>query len=171
MTITATYTADGASIVTEIDGLTFVVPDEALAEMDGRVPPALRAWLLDGGTISPYFPPPVDLAAYAAAKRYAVEVGGVVVGGLPICTDRETQSMLGRVVQLLDKGMLEAPLNIKTPGGFIALTKEQIETIGAAVAQHVQDSFDVEGQVLAGIANDSIVDTAGVDAAPWPPNT
>lgn len=121
----------------------------------------------------PELPPPTasDLNAYASSKRYAVETGGIVLNGLPVWTDRGTQGMISRVVQLLDRGMLTPPLNIKTPAGHLSLTAEQIGAIGDAVALHVQAAFDVEATVSGQIANGTITTFAQIDAAAWPSNT
>lgn len=115
--------------------------------------------------------PPPDLTAYAAAKRFEVETGGIVFGGMPVWTDRATQSMLARVVQCLDKGMLTAPLKIKTPAGSFSLSQPQIEALGTAVAQHVQAAFDVEADLADGIAAETITTTGEIDAADWPSNS
>lgn len=115
--------------------------------------------------------PPVDLKAYAAAKRFEVEVGGIVFNSLTLWTDRATQSMLGRVVQCLDKGTLTAPLKMKTPVGSLSLDQAQIEAIGAAVAQHVQRAFDTEADVCDAIDLGTITTAVEIDAANWPSNT
>lgn len=112
-----------------------------------------------------------DLNAYASEKRYIVETGGIVLNGLPVRTDRGTQGMLSRVVQLLDRGTLTPPLNIKTPAGQLSLTAEQIGAIGDAVALHVQAAFDVEATVSSQIASGAITTFAEIDAAAWPSNT
>ena len=150
----------------EIDGVDTLVPP-----MPSH--PHYRAILDADLDIAPYaapVPSPADLIAYAADKRWRVETGGVVVNGAQLWTDRTTQVMLSRTVQLLDKGMLTAPINVKTPGGFLPLSQQDIEGIGAAVAQHVQAAFDAELLVLAGIETETITSFADIDAAAWPPN-
>lgn len=118
-------------------------------------------------------PPPTaeQLQERLSAKRYIVETGGIVLNGLPVWTDRGTQGMLSRVAQLLDRGTLTPPLNIKTPAGHLVLTGEQIGAIGDAVALHVQAAFDVEATVSGQIANGTITTFAEIDAANWPSNT
>lgn len=115
--------------------------------------------------------PPPDLNAYLADKRYRVETGGIVVPGdaLMTCwTDRATQGMLARTVQLLDKGMLTEPVKVKIPGGFTNLTRMQVEAISAAVAIHVQACFNIEADLAEKIASGLITTTAEIDAADWP---
>src|SRR5690606_5920721 len=54
-------------------------------------------WGYDAGvfTAPPAPPPePANLETYAVAKRYAVEVGGIVVGGVPIATDDRSKQMI-----------------------------------------------------------------------------
>ncbi len=45
---------------------------------------------------APVVAPPTiaQLVAYAAAKRFAVETGGLSVNGLTVATDRDSQSMI-----------------------------------------------------------------------------
>lgn len=112
-----------------------------------------------------------ELIAYAAAKRYQVEVGGIVLNGQSLWTDRETQSMLSRVLQSLSDGLLTAPVRVKTPGGHVSLSQAQIEAIAAAVVSHVQACFDLEADVSDDIANDVITTYEQIDAASWPSNT
>lgn len=111
------------------------------------------------------------LSAYLADKRYEIETGGIVVSGMPVWTDRATQSMLQRASYMLGNGMLSEPIKVKTPGGFVLLSEAQINAIGTAVGLHVQTCFDVEGDVAAAIESQTITTTAEIDAAPWPSNT
>ena len=50
--------------------------------------------------------------------------------------------MIQRVCDMLDKGMLTEPLNIKIPTGFASFTEVQINAIGEAVGLHVQAVFN-----------------------------
>lgn len=118
--------------------------------------------------------PPPDLNAYLADKRFRVETGGIVIPGdppMPCWTDRATQSMLGRVLDSIDRSFVTAPLNIKTPAGASAMSAEQISGIAALVAQHVQQCFDIEASLSAQIALGNITTTGEIDAAAWPSNT
>lgn len=109
-----------------------------------------------------------ELYAYVASKRYDVEIGGIMFNGMPVWTDRATQSMLQRVSYMLDKGMLSAPLDIKTPEGFVSMTEAHVNAIGTAVGLHVQAAFIVEVQVAAAIDAGTITTVEQIDAAPWP---
>lgn len=118
-------------------------------------------------------PTQAELLDYLAAKRFTVEVGGIVIPGdppLPCWTDRATQSMLSRVVQLLDRGTLTAPINIKTPAGAFAMSQEQIDAIGEMVALHVQACFDVGASLSSQILAGTVTTFAEIDAAAWPSN-
>lgn len=133
----------------------------------------LAALSIETEVVEPEPPPPPDLNAYLADKRYQVETGGVILPGeppMPCWTDRATQATLARAVQLLDKGMLSEPLNVKVPGGFISLSRLQVEAIGEAVALHVQACFDMEATIAGQIANGTITTTSDIDAANWPSN-
>lgn len=125
----------------------------------------------DDADVLAFLSPPPDLNDYLADKRYRVETGGIVVPSDPLMTcwtDRATQGMLARTVQLLDKGMLSEPVKVKVHGGFVSLTRAQVEAIGGAVAQHVQACFDIEADLAASIALGNVTTTAEIDAANWP---
>lgn len=146
-------------------------PHDGLVEFASGEAVCGMAW--DGETLSVPVPVPTkdDLLAYLAAKRFAVETGGIVIPGdppLPCWTDRATQSFLARIVESLDRAFVTAPLKIKTPAGAIAMTQEQIETIAALVAQHVQACFDLEADLADEIEAETMTTTAEIDAAAWP---
>lgn len=107
-----------------------------------------------------------DLEAYASALRYEKEVGGVVVNGVTIPSDRDTQAKLTAAALLatLDG---TSTFNWKLADGSFtsALTAAQMLTIATAVGSHVNRCFVVESQVLAQIASGSIVNANGVRAA------
>lgn len=79
-----------------------------------------------------------------AAWRYRTEVGGVSVNGVRVLTDRESQAQLTGALVSLQSGLLQS-INWKSAHGtFVTLTPAEVQGIAAAVAQHVQGSFDAE---------------------------
>lgn len=145
---------------------------------DGRMIPTdprnsdYAAILAAGTEIAAYEPPAVDLYAYAAAKRYSVETGGIVSGMFgPLLTDRATQSALGRTIQSIDIGIVAAPIKFKAASGFAMLDRSALVAISTVVAAHVQAAFSIEGDVVAAIDAGTITTTVQIDAAAWPSNS
>ena len=124
----------------------------------------------DGGKT---FAPPVepaltvaDLVAYAAARRFAVEVGGVDVNGVRIATDRDSRSMVANAYAGMQ--VSGAPsVKFKAASGWIELTTDQLKAIALAVFAHVQACFAAEDGCDAGInaSPPTITTYAEVDAA------
>lgn len=81
-----------------------------------------------------------------AEYRYRIETGGVDIAGQHILTDRESQAQLNGALQALTSGFVTA-VDWKAAGGWVQVTLEVIQPIGAAVAQHVQACFTAERQV------------------------
>jgi hypothetical protein len=107
-----------------------------------------------------------DLAGYAAAKRYAVETGGITVAGARIATDRVSQAMIGNAFAYVQASGA-ATVSYKTDGGFVTLSADQIKVVALAVGAHVQACFAAEDAVDAGIhaTPPTITTGAQVDAA------
>lgn len=106
---------------------------------------------LDAGTIvySTAYKSLADCKAVKLAElatyRYEQEVGGVVVGGATIKTDRETQAILsaGYVKAREDENYTIASWKV-TNGVFTSLDATTIIAIADAVEAHVQACFDNE---------------------------
>jgi hypothetical protein len=116
--------------------------------------------------VQPLPPTKQQLLDYAAAKRFDLEVGGIVsetYGPLP--TDRDTRAIVGQTIQSIDLGIVTAPVNFKTPQGFVPLDRAAFVAIATEMADHVQSTFDKEGQVDAQIQAGTITTKAAVDAA------
>lgn len=92
------------------------------------------------------------MKAALAAKRYAVEAGGIIVGGKRIITDRDSQYMISGAVNAvgLNPAMV---VKFKTADGFIELNKDAIIFLATAVANHVQACFAREADLTALIDN------------------
>lgn len=108
--------------------------------------------------------PAPDLYAYAAAKRYAVETGGIVLNGTRIDTSVASQSKIGNAYLLLQASG-GASVEFKAESGFITLTADQFKTLALAVGGHVQACYAKEADVDAGVSAGTIKTIAEVDAA------
>ena len=113
---------------------------------------------------------PVDLHAYAATKRYAVETGGVVIDGMSVMTDRQSQSLITGAYSYVqaNPGVM---VKFKTANGFVEVTAVQMTAIANAVGAHVQASFAAEDEIDKQIIGGTITTTAEIDAFAWPSNT
>ncbi|MBB6484878.1 DUF4376 domain-containing protein [Rhizobium lusitanum] len=114
-------------------------------------------------------PPPVDLYAYAASKRYAVETGGIVLNTTQVMTDRASQSLITGAYNFVqaNPGVL---VKFKTAVGFVELTATQMTAIANVVGAHVQASFAAESAIDAAIVAGTISTKAEIDAFAWPSN-
>ncbi|RAX42389.1 DUF4376 domain-containing protein [Rhizobium tropici] len=111
-----------------------------------------------------------DLVAYAAAKRFAVETGGIFVGGFSISTDRASQSLIIGAYNYVQANP-DVTVKFKTAAGFVNLTAAQIMTVANAVGAHVQAAFAAESEIIAKISDGTINAPADIDAASWPANS
>lgn len=128
----------------------------------------------EGLTLVPeadYTPPPppdptsLELKAYASAKRFAIQTGGVTSQTYgPLLTDRDTTAIIGQAIQSIDLGIAPEPTNFKTPSGFFPLMRSDLIAISTAIVAHVQACFDKEGEVAAAIDANAITTIAEIDA-------
>lgn len=86
-----------------------------------------------------------NLRMRVAAKRFAIETGGIKVGGTDIKTDRDSQAMIMGALLFTQRNPA-ATISWKGVAGFVDLTTAQIEAIADAVAAHVQACFAAERQ-------------------------
>ena len=107
------------------------------------------------------------LKAYAAARRYAIETGGITLNGLAIPTDRETQSKLSGAVLAFQAGALSGAIDWKTSAGWVQLDQAAVTGLASAVAAHVQRSFSTEKTVSEAVDAGTITTAAEIDAANW----
>lgn len=78
--------------------------------------------------------------AALAARRYAEETGGIVVGGLSVATDRESQAMVNGAYSSLKDGLIPNT-EWKGTSGWVVVTLAEIQPIAQAVAMHVRACF------------------------------
>ncbi|MDL2397473.1 DUF4376 domain-containing protein [Rhizobium mayense] len=141
-------------------------PETALVDAGGdwpEVPPSLTA-IVVGWSPDPV---PVDLPAYAAAKRYTIETGGITVNGMLVMTDRQSQALIAGAYAYVQANPA-VTVNFKTASGFVDLALAQVSAVANAVGAHVQASFAAEDAVVEAISAGSIKSTADIDAFAWP---
>ncbi|TIX88634.1 DUF4376 domain-containing protein [Rhizobium sp. P44RR-XXIV] len=136
-----------------------VNPAEDWPETPGSLLAVVASW-------SPE-PVPVDLYAYAATKRYAIETGGIVIDGMRVMTDRASQSLITGAYNYVQANS-DVLVKFKTAAGFVELTAAQMTAIANMVGAHVQASFAAEGEVNKQIIAGTITTIAEIDAYAWP---
>ena len=130
------------------------------------VPPPIPPEVIDGGEPAPTLMP-VTLPEYAAARRYAVETGGIVISGVAVATDRASQAMLAGAFAFANQNP-EATIQYKAASGWVSLTHDQVVAIANAVGAHVQACFAAEHAVDAAIAAGTITTRSEIDEWEWP---
>lgn len=114
----------------------------------------------------------VAILSALAHKRWQIETGGIVVGGVPVKTDRESASKLTAAYVKADRDANYSVQNWKVEEGvFVSLDATTIIATGDAVSAHVQACFDREAALTALILEAE--DAAALDAIDidlgWPP--
>lgn len=150
-----------------------IAPDMAAPVECG--PEVMPGWLYDGDEfVQPTQPLPTPeqltaaLIAYAADKRWQVETGGVIVGGVPVMTDDRSKVMiLGSRVQADHDPSFTVEWKA-ADGTFTRLAAPQIIAISDAVLAHIGASFAAEAEVVGAIEAGTITTEAEVDAFAWP---
>jgi hypothetical protein len=123
-----------------------------------------RRW--NGVVVEPYEPPtpPVDLAAYAAEKRWQMEVSGTTWNGWPIHTDRESQGKYLSELQAVSLGIRQDGEFWKfADNQFRPLTNAEMEQMAVAARAHVKGSFAREALALQAIASGEATTVADID--------
>lgn len=105
------------------------------------------------------------LVAYAADKRWQTEVGGIVIGGVPVSTDDRSKIMImgARVAAAADAGW--ATVWHGADGQTYPLNATQMVAISNAVEAHVNATFATFASVKADIDEGDITTLAEIDAA------
>lgn len=131
--------------------------------------PVAIGWSFAAGAFAPPSASTPDLKAAAAAKRWSVETGGIVVAGMSIDTGRESQALIAGAHAYVQA----APATVipfKGLGGWVDLDAAAVTAVALAVAAHVQACFAAERAVDAAIDAGTISTVAEIDAADWPQN-
>lgn len=78
-----------------------------------------------------------------AAKRWAVETGGITVAGLRVATGIEDQNRITSVVANAELAQVDA-VDFKGADAWATLTVAQVRAVAGAVARHVQRCYSAE---------------------------
>lgn len=109
-----------------------------------------------------------SLIAYAAQKRWHVEVGGCPWGEHVIQTDRDSRANLIAEFVAIAAGLRADPSPWKMRGGFVSLSNAEMGQAVMAARTHVAAAFAVEQQVVAAIMAGTITRRSEIDGAKWP---
>lgn len=106
-----------------------------------------------------------EWAGRIVARRFQAETGGVIVEGIQVNTERDSQALLtgAAFAASLDPAY---QIKWKAATGFVDLTAQQIIGVASAVRTFVQASFDREAELLGAVADGSI--TAEMLEEGWP---
>lgn len=131
----------------------------------GEVQPGWAA--VDGGFSAPVAVPPSQerLMAYAADRRWRREVGGIVIGGVPVATDDRSKIMImgARVAAAADAGW--ETIWHGSDGQTYPLNAAAMIAISNAVEAHVNATFATFAAVKVDIVAGEITTLAAIDAA------
>lgn len=114
-----------------------------------------------------------SLLSEVAAKRWAVETGGITIAGAQIKTDRESQSQLISVYASLNGGLIADTQWKSADGSFTMVTIAELEPVASAVAAHVRACFAAErshNDAIALLQTQLELDAYDIHAG-WPPNS
>ncbi len=108
------------------------------------------------------------LRARIAAARYEREVAGLMINGLMIDTERDSQA-------LITGAALEATIDPeyvcrwKTSVGFVELSADVLINVARTVRRHVQACFDREAELLEALDDGSFTEAMLTEG--WPNET
>ena len=106
-----------------------------------------------------------QLIAYAAARRYEKEIGGMTWNDWPVHTDRESQGKIIAERLAVEAGEREDPDGWKFADGvFRMVSNTDFVSLSNAVRDHVRAAFAVEAAVLMQIEAGIITSEAEIDA-------
>jgi hypothetical protein len=106
-----------------------------------------------------------DLAGYAADVRWRKEVGGIVVGGVPVATDDRSKLLIAGA-RIKADAKPEFTTKFKAADGSrILIGAATVIAISDAVADHVDSCFETEDAVLAAIDAGTITTREHIDVA------
>lgn len=112
-----------------------------------------------------------DLHDYAADKRWRVETGGIVLGGLPVATDDRSKLMIaGARISAQSDPEFETDWAVGLTASA-TIDAAQVLAISDAVLNHVHNCFAVWKIVVAAITGGTITSPAQIESAEWPSNT
>lgn len=93
------------------------------------------------------------LQADVHALRLRVESGGIVVAGLSVATDRESQGLIQDALAGLQACPDMAPLSWRcADGAWAQVSLQQLQAMSTAVFRHVEGCFRAEASHVAAVA-------------------
>ena len=123
---------------------------------------------------APSPPTPDELVAYAAAKRWEVENGGMELpDGTRVHTDRESRSNMETLISYLKKKPAGTSKRFKGPDGWSGVDVATLEALGVVIGDFVTAAFAREEEVAEAITAGTVTTTEEIDAAfadvaaPW----
>lgn len=111
-----------------------------------------------------------SLLAEVAAKRWQVETGGIIVDGIPIKTDRESQAQMSSAYTSLKNSLIEDTPWKAADGSFSLVTMAELEPVAQAMAAHVRSCFDAErahNEAISEMHYQGALDSYDINAG-WP---
>lgn len=147
--------APAASTASDDDKALYAAALEAESKLENDLPPEAE----------PEPPPPLNLTAYAADRRWQKEIGGIVVGSIPVATDDRSKLMItgARVAAMADPGW--STVWHGADGNSYPIDVAAMVAISDAVQAHVNATFAAFAAVKAAIEAGEITTAAEVDAA------
>jgi len=109
--------------------------------------------------------PAPDWLALIAARRWAAETGGIVLGGMPVDTDDRSKLLINGAALRASRDS-SYTLHWKTVEGFIDLPADQVLIMADAVSDHVQACFTRESELQAAVFDGAI--TTDMFEQGWP---
>jgi len=111
-----------------------------------------------------------ELTIAIANRRWLAETGGVIWGGWPVATDRDSQAkILAEYVAATGGARADGAPWKFADGQFRELSNTEMVSMALAVRAHVAACFALEATLLAQLAAGEIGTYAEIDAAGWPP--
>jgi len=107
----------------------------------------------------------INLVDYASAARYAKEVGGITIAGVPVATDDRSKLMIIGARVAADADPTWATEWQGADGGSYPINAAAMIAISNAVQAHVAACFATFASVKAAIAAGTVTTTAAIDAA------
>lgn len=169
-----TYATDLALLQDSISGWLAGNPTATDAEVTATMERALDSW---AGLPAPEAPVAAEMSpeaktamliAYAAEKRWQVEIAGTTWNGHGVHTDRESQTKLLAAFVAIGTGLRQDPSPWKFKDGFQDLSNAQMSEVILASLAHVNAAFAVEKALVAEVEAGNITDKSAIDAAQWP---
>lgn len=162
----ATYTIESASGVREVAyEAVITAPAGGLLVASETVG---EGWTYYDGVLTP--PPPVpptkdDLTAYAADTRWRKEIGGIVVGGVPVATDDRSKQMIIGARLAADADPDWTTQWVGADGAIYPINAAAIIAISDAVQANVNACFVAYAAVKSDIDAGDITTTQEIDDA------